>query len=378
MIRTGLEVLLGERPHLLRGRRVGLVSHPAAVLPNLTGAADALLQAGVRLTALYAPEHGLAGTAAEGASVAHASDTRRGLPVWSLYGSAKQPDAEMLADVDALIFDMQDVGARFYTYISTLWYVLRGAASVGKPVIVLDRPNPITGALIEGPLIDPGCESFVGIAPLPIRHGLTIAEIALYMNEGCGIGAELTVIEMRGWRRSLWFDQTGLVWVPTSPAMPHLSTATLYPGMCLLEGTNLSLGRGTALPFELCGAPWIDEHALAELMNSLELPGVRFRATRFVPAASQFAGQECGGVQVHVVDRAATRPVALGLQLVATVRSLYPQAFAWYGDHFDRLIGNRHTRPALDAVIPAETVVREWQAARASFEALRRPFLRYE
>ena len=238
--------------------------------PDLTSSVDALLTSKVNLTALYGPEHGISGAAAEGAKIGNVTDARSGLPVFSLYGERREPNEEMLRDVDVLLFDMQDVGVRFYTYISTLFHVLKGAAKNHKEVIILDRPNPITGTRVEGRLIDAGFESFIGIIPIPIRHGMTLGELALYMNTKYEIGATLDVITMQGWKRAMWFDDTGLPWVATSPAIPHFATTILYPGMCLLEGINVSVGRGTALPFEICGAPWIDGNELAEKMNGLK------------------------------------------------------------------------------------------------------------
>jgi len=382
MVQTGLERLVHGQIDPLRGQRVGLVTHPAAVLPDLTGAVDALLRAGVRLTALFGPEHGLDGSAADGAPVGDAVDPHTGLPVYSLYGVTEGPTPEMLVGVDILAFDMQDVGVRFYTYLSTLFHLLRGAARAGKPVIVLDRPNPINGLTLEGPLLLPGFESFVGVVPVPIRHGLTLGEMARWMNGEHALGADLTVVTMQGWQRVMWFDKTGLPWVPTSPAMPHLSTATLYPGLCLLEGTNASEGRGTALPFEVCGAPWIDGRALAERLNALALPGVRARATRFAPGADKFNDEAdvpiaCGGVQLHVTDRDALRPVALGLHLVAALCDLYPDHFAWRAPHFDRLIGSDQVRRALERGEPVEQIVQGWTETLAEFGHQREAYLLY-
>ena len=267
MVMTGLQRLCTEQRALVAGRRVGLVTQPAAVLPDLTGCLDALLGAGVDVTTLFGPEHGFTGAAADGLAVADAVDPRTGLRVYSLYGPVKEPTAAMLADVDLLIFDMQDVGVRFYTYLSTLFYVLRGAAKHGRPVLVLDRPNPIGGEQLEGPLVTPGYESFVGIAPLPIRHGMTLGELARYFNHELHLQADLTVVPMAGWQRSQWFDATGLPWVPTSPGMPQLSTATVYPGLCFVEGTNLSEGRGTSAALRAGGcalAGWVSVGAGAE------------------------------------------------------------------------------------------------------------------
>lgn len=385
-VRTGLEILVAERRDLLAGRCVGLITHPAAMLPDLTASVDALLAAGVRVTALFGMEHGFAGTAADGAAVGHGTDPRTGLPVFSLYGATRAPTAEMLAGVDVLVYDVQDVGSRFYTFISTLYCILRTACQRGVPVVVLDRPNPINGLAVEGPSIAPGFESFVGIAPMPIRHGMTVGELARFFNAEYRLGAELTVVAMQGWRREMWFDGTGLPWVPTSPAMPHLSTATAYPVTCLIEGTNLSEGRGTALPFEVIGAPWLDGYALADALNRLALPGVRFRPTQFEPSASKHAGSVCQGVQLHVTDRDAFRPVRTGLHLLATLRALCPAHFAWASYPradgtaqftIDRLTGSAVVRAALDAGTPAAEVAAGWAADEATFRAQRQPYLLY-
>ncbi|MCL4488601.1 MAG: DUF1343 domain-containing protein [Chloroflexi bacterium] len=384
MIQTGLAVLLQERRALLQHQRVGLVTHPAAVLPDLTNGVDVLLSAGVELAALFGPEHGYDGSASDGTAVANSTDPRTGRPVFSLYGPTKQPTPEMLAKVDVLVFDMQDVGARFYTFVSTLYYVLRGAAEAHKPVIVLDRPNPINGTRIEGGLIARGLESFIGIIPIPIRHGLTTAELASYMNTEGHIGADLTVVEMRGWKRTMWYDQTGLPWVPLSPGMPKLETATVYPGMCFVEGTNLSEGRGTALPFEVVGAPWLDGDALAQALNQRQWPGVRFRALYFVPSAGKHAGEKCSGVQVHVLDREAFRPVETGLHIIAACRAQAPDRFqflpsSWEGHppHFDLLTGDARVREEIANNAPLDSMIQSWRQAATEFERRRAGCLLY-
>lgn len=376
-VRTGLDVLLHEQRSLLSGRRVGLVSHAAAVLPDLTMAMDALMQADVRLTALFAPEHGFAGAAADGAAVGHGVEPRSGLPLFSLYGPTKQPTADMLADVDVLLFDMQDVGVRFYTYLSTLYYVLRGAAEAGKPVIVADRPNPLGGVIVEGGLVAPEFESFVGVAPLPIRHALTFGELARWFNQQLALNVALTVVPMRGWRREMLFAETGLPWVPTSPAMPHLSTVSLYPGTCLFEGLNLSEGRGTALPFEIFGAPWLDAYRLAELLNQRSLAGVRFRPIWFTPSASKHAGQLCAGVQIHLDEQQMHnfRAVEVGVRCIETCLAVSAQtAFlqsSWEGHapHFDLLAGDAKLRTCLQTGGGVERLLAEWQMAADDFGA---------
>ncbi|HEU0296722.1 MAG TPA: DUF1343 domain-containing protein [Anaerolineales bacterium] len=362
---------------MLSNQRVGLVSMPAAVLPDLTLSLDALRGAGINITALFGPEHGFRGAALDGAQVDHVTDPRTGLPVYSLYGAINEPTAEMLTTIDILVFDMQDVGVRFYTYLSTLFYVLRGAGKVNKPVFVLDRPNPITGKIIEGGLVEPGFESFVGIVNIPVRHAMTLGELARYMNMECALRADLHVIKMHGWQRDMWFDETGLPWVPTSPAMPHLSTATLYPGMCLLEGTNLSLGRGTALPFEVCGAPWLDGYALAEALNGLRLSGVRFRATAFTPSTSNHAGSECHGLQVHVTDRDSLCPVEIALHLITVARCLSGDAWAW-NPHFERLAGDGSLRSELEVGTRVADIIATWEESISAFVRQREKYLMYE
>jgi uncharacterized protein YbbC (DUF1343 family) len=366
---------MGGPPAALRAARLGLITHPAAVLPNFTPSVDALRAASYTLTALFGPEHGFGGAVADGVPVTDATDPRTGLPMYSLYGTHKGPSAEALAKVDALVFDLQDVGVRFYTYLSTLFYVLTAAGQAHKPLYVLDRPNPITGVILEGGGVAPGMESFVGVVNLPIRHGMTLGEVAGWMNEVYVLGAELHVVKMEGWRRAQWFDETGLPWVLPSPAMPHLSTAILYPGMCLLEGTPLSLGRGTALPFEVCGAPWLDGAALAEEMHALALPGVRFRPFQFTPWASTHAGQACQGVQVHVTDRHNFRPVEMALHLIGVARRM-SVAWAW-NPHFERLAGSEAVRPLLEAGTPVRELLSGWAEYRAAFLAQREKFLLY-
>ncbi len=376
MIHTGLDLWIGDPAPEFRALRLGFVSHPAAVLPDLTGAVDALQKAGYTLTALFGPEHGFVGVAADGASVADVIDAHTGLPVYSLYGETKEPSEQALSQVDALVFDMQDVGVRFYTYLSTLYYVLLAAGKSGKRVFVLDRPNPVTGTIIEGGMLEPGFESFVGIVNIPMRHGMTLGELAQFMNVEYALSADLRVVKMENWRRAMWFDETDLPWVPTSPAMPHLSTAILYPGMCLLEGTNLSLGRGTALPFEVCGAPWLDGYALADEMNALDLAGVRFRPMQFTPSSSNHAGSECKGVQVHVTDRNALRPVEMALHLIASARQLSGECFSW-NSHLERLAGSEGLRSSLDAEKSVSQILAEWAEDQMGFARSRTNYLLY-
>ncbi len=290
-MKVGLEVLLhspraGPYRARLEGRRIGLVSHPAAVTQQLVGSVEALQEAGLRLTALFGPEHGFTAAALDGEVVQAGREARSGLPIYSLYGDTLQPTPEMLREVDVLVVDLQDVGARFYTFVSTLFYVLGAAGRNGCPLMLLDRPNPITGSRVNGPMLEAGWESFVGLAPTPVLHGMTLGELGRLLNDRFRLAADLTVVPLEGWRREQWFDQTGRLWIPTSPAMPRLETAVVYPGMCFLEGTNLSEGRGTSLPFEMAGAPWVDGVRLERYLRALGLPGVVFRAVHFRPWAA--------------------------------------------------------------------------------------------
>ncbi|MFZ1768246.1 MAG: DUF1343 domain-containing protein [Caldilinea sp.] len=385
MVTTGLQQLIFTARDELRWRRIGLVTQPAAVLPDLRAAEDALIHAGATITAFFGPEHGFDGAAADGAAVAHGEHTRLGIPVYSLYGADREPTDAMLADVDLLIFDMQDVGVRFYTYLSTLYYLLRASGRTGIPLLVLDRPNPVNGVAIEGPPVEPGLASFVGIVDIPIRHGMTLGELAHLINAEQEVGADLIVLPMDGWQRSQWFDETGLPWAPTSPGMPHLITATVYPGMCFIEGTNLSEGRGTALPFEIIGAPWLDGYRLAVSLNHLDLPGVRFRPVYFEPSASKHAGASCQGVQMHVLDRNALRAATTGLHVIAACRAQNPDRFAflessWEGrpPHFDLLAGNAALREGLALGYDVAGLTADWAMFENHFRARRAPFLLYE
>ena len=378
----GINVLL-KQPRRLRGRKIGLVTNPTGVTRDLHPTADALASLpDVTLRALFGPEHGIRGETQAGLAVAPGVDEATGLPVHSLYGANKKPSAEALGDIDLLIYDIQDVGCRYYPY--TLSYVMEAAAERGIEVMVLDRPNPINGLTLEGPILDPAFASFVGRYPIPVRHGLTVGEFAQFINAEFGIGCRLSVAPMRGWRRDMWFDQTGLPWVGPSPNIPTLDSATVYPGMCLFEGTNASEGRGTTHPFEFVGAPWANGHELAAELNARELPGARFRPITFEPAFSKHAGQQCQGVQVHVTNRDLFRPIETGLHIVSAFLKLYPRDFvflasSWEGTppHFDLLVGSADVREALLAGLPIDDMVRSWQPALRAFRRRARRHLLY-
>jgi uncharacterized protein YbbC (DUF1343 family) len=386
-VRSGLDRLL-ENPSLLIGQRVGLVTNASAVTYTAVPVVQALAPT-CTLAALFAPEHGLATHVPDGTPVSFAVEPQTGLPVYSLYGEFRDPTGAMLQDVDLLLFDIQDIGARFYTYIWTMSHVLEAAARFHLPLMILDRPNPINGLTCEGPLLQDGYQSFVGRYPLPVRHGMTVGELAHLFNDALNLDADLTVVEMEGWRRKMWFDETDLPWVPPSPAMPKLDTAIVYPGTCLIEGTNVSEGRGTATPFECLGAPWIDGYALSDALNecalnACALHGVRFRPTSFCPSASKYAGEVCHGVYLHVTDRLTFRPLTTGLYILSVLSQLWPESFKWLGTswegrrpHFDLLIGNDWVRPALGQGTPVEELTARWQDDLVRFRTQRQPYLLY-
>ncbi len=381
--RIGLEVLLADAKRLSK-QRVGLVTNASGVTSNLVCTIDALRDVGVRVTALFGPEHGFSSSTPDATAVASSRDARTGLPVYSLYGNTRKPTIEMLANIDVLVFDLQDVGVRFYTYTTTLAFLLEACTESQIPLIVLDRPNPIGGIVLEGPLLNPSLQSFIGHGLLPIRYAMTIGELARLYNRELEIGAELDVIAMKGWRREMWFDETGLVWVPPSPGIPHFSTTVTYPAMCLIEGSNLSEGRGTALPFEIVGAPWLDGHSLADDLNGLNLDGVRFRPITFTPSDNKHAQKTCHGVQVHVIDRDAFRPVKTGLHIIAACRAQDRHRFeflstSWEGKppHLDLLVGNSAVREGLQANRSVDTLMQGWDADAARFEKIRERYLLY-
>jgi uncharacterized protein YbbC (DUF1343 family) len=356
----------------IRDKRVGLITNATGVdsllRPNYERLAE---KAEVRLTALFAPEHGLAGAAQAGETVA--SDRR----VYSLYGEVNAPTDAMLQDVDVLIYDIQDVGARFYTYISTMLESMKAASRRGIPFIVLDRPSPIDGNRVEGPVLQAGFESFVGIYRLPVRYGMTPGELARLFNEELNLGCRLLVVPMSGWKRSSWYDQTGLPWVMPSPNMPTLETAAVYPGFCLFEGTNLSEGRGTTRPFELIGAPWLNAPELAERLNRVRLPGVLFRSQAYTPWFSKYQGELCQGVQVHVINRNTFDPVRSALHFMHETALLHPDKLTFNASSFDRLAGNSWIREALQAGKIVDDIVQNWERDLREFKKKRAGYLLY-
>ncbi|RKQ28664.1 exo-beta-N-acetylmuramidase NamZ family protein [Oceanobacillus halophilus] len=383
-LQLGVDVLLDEQKDLIEGKRVGLITNPTGVDRDLNSIVDLLHKdPDVDLTALYGPEHGVRGDAQAGEYVEFYIDETTGLPVYSLYGQTRKPTPEMLENVDVLVFDIQDVGTRFYTYIYTMAYAMEAAKENGKEFIVLDRPNPLGGHKVEGPVLDPEYASFVGNYPIPLRHGMTVGELAKLFNEEFGIDADLSVIEMNGWKRHMYYDDTELEFVLPSPNMPTLETALVYPGAALMEGTNLSEGRGTTKPFELIGAPFVNSTELAAELNELDLPGVIFRAASFTPSISKHAGELTHGVQIHITNKKAYKPVETGLHIVKTLHDLYPEDFAFRAENsagisfFDNLIGNGWIREAIENGETVKEMEKEWKDELKEFERVRREYLIY-
>ena len=372
----------------LAGRRVGLVCNPASIDAAYQHTAQRLRRAAdVTLAALFGPQHGFRSDVQDNmVETPHARHPAWDIPIHSLYSDRREPTAAMFDGLDILVIDLQDVGTRVYTYIYTLANCLRAAARHGLPVVVCDRPNPIGGTQVEGPLLEPGYESFVGQFPIPLRHGLTIGELAGLFNEHFGLGAELQVARLDSWERTAYHDATGLPWVMPSPNLPTLDSAVVYPGAVLFEGTNLSEGRGTTRPFELLGAPWVDGEALAGRLADAALPGVVARAAHFEPTFQKHAGRPCGGCQIHVTDREAFRPVLTAITVLQAIRRADPARFAWREPPYeyertkqpiDILAGSAALRRQIDADVEATEIAAGWEADVAAFAAVRSRFLLY-
>jgi uncharacterized protein YbbC (DUF1343 family) len=385
-VTLGSDVLLDSRQ--LAGARVGIVCNPASIDHGFGHIVDRLGRAAdVKLSAIFGPQHGFRSDVQDNmVETPHGRDGMRRVPIYSLYSETREPTAEMLKDLDVLVIDLQDIGARIYTYIYTVANCLRACSRHGVKLIVCDRPNPIGGEQVEGALLRPGFESFVGQFPIPMRHGMTIGEIARLFNEDFGIGAELEVIRMEGWTRGMYWDDTGLPWVMPSPNIPTLDSTIVYPGAVLVEGVMLSEGRGTTRPFELVGAPWIVAETFTESMNSLGLPGVHFRPAVFEPTFQKFAKQTCGGCQLHVVDRQAFRPVLTGVAVIDMFRRCDRARFAWRQppyeyEHdkmpFDILSGSDELRRQIEAEVPLAEIAESWHEDEKTFREQRRQFLLY-
>ncbi len=390
---TGLERLMQSGPGLVglrHGAKIGLLAHPASIDAEARHIIQRIHEAGdLRIERLFAPEHGIWGHEQDMEQVRSSAEPVTGLPVISLYGAdaaSLRPSVDDLTGLDAVICDLQDVGARYYTYVYTVSFMMEAAREAGVPVVVLDRPNPLGGLATEGPVLEPAFRSFVGAYAIPVRHGMTVGELARLFNDAFGVGSELRVVAMEGWSRGMGFERTGLPWVPPSPNMPSLATASVYPGGCLIEGTNVSEGRGTTTPFELVGAPWVDAASLATAMRDAELPGVVFRPTSFRPMFQKHAGSACGGVQTIVTCRDSFRPFATYLVLLQELRRQAPDTFAWRTEAYefetdrlaiDLLLGRAGLREMLEAGATLAEMERSWAADAEGFETLRRDALLY-
>ena len=386
--RPGIEILLERDRGLIAGRRVGLVSNPASVDASYRHTADRLARdPDVRLAALFGPQHGFRSDLQDNMIESpHAQDERRRVPVFSLYSETREPTAQMLNGLDVLVIDLQDVGTRVYTYVYTMANCMRAAARHGVHVVVCDRPNPVGGDAVEGPTLRPEYASFVGQFPIPLRHGMTIGELARLFNDAFRINAALDVVPLEGWRRAMYHDETGLPWIIPSPNLPTLDSTIVYPGAVLFEGTMLSEGRGTTRPFELVGAPWIDGDRLADAMNGRGLPGVHFRSVFFEPTFQKHARETCGGCQIHVLDRRTFEPVRTTVELIAEFRTQNPRQFAWrdppYEYEHDRppidiLFGSDRLRLAIDAGTDTVGLTASWRPEEEAFRRQRQSYLLY-
>lgn len=386
IVTAGIDRLRNEGFAPLAGQRVGLMTNPSAVDQNLVRTYDILRYApDVQLAALFGPEHGFAAAEADAAHVAHSVDRHTGAPIYSLYGDSFRPTPDMLSDLDVLVCDIQDVGVRFYTYIWTISYIMEACGEAGLPVMILDRPNPL-GDVVAGPPLEPEFASFVGRYNIPIQHGMTVGELAHLVNrEWNPTPAALTIVRCQGWRRQSRWPDTGLPFVTPSPGMPHFSTVTQYPGSCLIEGTDLSEGRGTALPFEIVGAPYIDGELLADELNASHINGVVFRPHAFQPTDSKYKGERCYGIQAHITNADVYQPIIAWLTVIWTIRQMYPDNFSWHTAweagstyHFDQLMGSDKVRHQIDAGEPIEAITADWPAFCEAFRTKRASYLLYD
>ncbi|MEJ2146125.1 MAG: DUF1343 domain-containing protein [Acidobacteriota bacterium] len=371
--RTGADQIFDE-PYIswIRGKKVAMITNQTGVTENLKPVYTLLAESNeVQLTALFAPEHGLNGELEAGAGVPNQPH------IYSLYGDQRAPTPEMLRDVDVLIYDVQDVGARFYTYISTMDAAMTAAARQRIPFMVLDRPDPIGGVRVEGPVLEKVFRSFVGTYWIPIRYGMTPGELAGLLKAERGLELALWVVPLKGWKRGSYYEETGRQWIPPSPNMPTVFTAVVYPGTCLIEGTNLSEGRGTTRPFELIGAPWLNADVLSVLLNNHNLPGVRFRPQPFTPSFSKYKGELCQGIQIHVLDRYQFRPIETALNIIREVLNLHPNEFRFDNETFDRLAGNSWVRSMLTESRAVDAIVSRWQPDVQDFKKRRQKYLLY-
>jgi uncharacterized protein YbbC (DUF1343 family) len=374
-VQTGLDVLEAEKFAPLKGKHVGLITNHTGLDSQGRSNVDLLAHAtSLKLVALFSPEHGLAGNNNE--KVASSKDPTTGLPVYSLYGETRRPTDEMFQGIDALVFDIQDAGVRFYTYTVTMAYCMEEAAKRKIPFFVLDRPNPMGGEIVEGPMLDADKTSFVAYFPMPVRYGLTIGELAQLFNAENHIGADLHVIAMRSWHRNYFFESTGIKWIPPSPALRTAKGSILYPGIEILQESGVSVGRGTQTPFEVFGAPWMNGDAIAVALNERHLPGLRFAAKDFIPIGGPHSGERCGGVSILVTDRFTARSMRLGLEIAEILQKLYPKEFDT--DKLVGLLGNTDTVQQIKDGVAPEKIVANWSSSLASFDQVRRKYFLYK
>jgi len=384
----GDELLLKENIGLLKEKRVGVVTNQSAILPNNVHLVDSLIASGINVTALFSPEHGIRGEISDGSKISSTTDNNTGIQIFSLYGSTKKPAKEMLNNIDIILFDIQDIGARFYTYISTLFYILQPAAENILPVVVLDRPNPVNGLRVGGPVLDLNYSSFIGIVPIPVMHGLTIGELAeLFVNENfinTDSKPELTVIKMKGWKRNYYWDDMDREWIPTSPNIPKFETALIYPGTCFIEGTNVSEGRGTDDPFLTIGAPFINSAELIDRLTSLQIAGIEFSPSSFTPVNlkgkathPKYEGINCDGVKFMITDKKKFNAVEFGVYLIYSLIKLYPDNFKFRENYFDKLAGTDKLRKDLLAGKNPSAIIKSWENELEEFKSIRKKYLLY-
>jgi uncharacterized protein YbbC (DUF1343 family) len=389
-VNTGADRLLTDAPDLIRKKSVGVLTNHTGRLRTGQSIVDAIADSGIcRLAALFGPEHGIGGDTPDGEVVDHGTHRTYDLPIYSLYGKMHKPTAAMLKGVDVLVCDIQDVGARFYTFISTIALALEAAAENGVTFVVLDRPNPIRGLCFDGPIREQSLKTFVAWMPLPVTHGMTIGELTRMWNQegqlANGVRANLEVLAMDGWKRSMWFDETGLPWLPPSPNMPRLSTAILYPGMCFLEGTSIAEGRGTDSPFELVGAPWADPEKIIECLKEFGIPGVALKPEEFTPCAikgiasePKYEGQRCNGIRISIVERDKVEPVKLGIAVVAAFKRCHPRETDLRHRRFDILTGSQEIRRMLEDNAHPNDICSNWSSSLERFSAIRQKYLIYQ
>lgn len=383
----GNEVLLNEKLELLKGKRIGFVTNHTALLPNNVHLVDSLLSLEINVTKLFSPEHGIRGNISAGQFISSSTDEITGLPVYSLYSNSKKPSPAMLEDIDIILYDIQDVGVRFYTYISTLYYVLQAASENGIPMIVLDRPDPLNGIDIAGPMLDTKFKSFIGIAPIPVIYGMTVGELTNYFIDNLinvDEKPDIRIIKMRGWKRNYNWEELNRMWIPPSPNIPNFETAFVYPGTCFIEGTNVSEGRGTDDPFLTIGAPFVNSDELINELNTMKIPGVSIKPTSFTPVDiigkamnPKFEGVNCNGIRISVTDDTIFNPVEFGIKLIYSLLQLYPEHLEFNEQHFDRLAGTDKLRIELLSGKNPSIIIEEWQQDIEYFKSQRKKFLLY-